>query len=642
MVSPVYPSPSTRDDFSSSVRSGFSDVREYCAQGCEKIRVVIGAVLSGLQTLKNSPDNLSMAIDGIRYSFKAIKVAGGENYSKSAAGKLFNQADAVIDATRVFSDAHYFFSGKVQQEWEKGKFFEVFSRAIFSVKNGIQSFLGIADMAKISVDTGFVGVLNSASKGFVIAGCSIASIGVIRDLCEEEGYKDPSKWLDLAMYIAGGLAGALMLTGVATPPVLIALGLFSAACGLASVLYTHYVDLAERDWKAEKPEPSLDIAGRSDTLGRGLALAAQAIASLKLTSISQDALESAQSIGNHIKAFGALGSGLMLIQWMKEWILDVNVKELSSEKIAGKVFTTVGSSLDLLKFLNTLEVIDLGGALSAKLGRLPIFSTVKDVCTVGAAVSSLATTVPDANKKHQDLKEITSKKERWDFIARNFDLNSPCTESDNVIYQRLNWYYLTKYNKALAEHASSKNSDNKKAGSLDKEKVKYLEGKVQALQEHNFARLLKLKKMHLLEKMQEKQFQMTDQDAQKQYRKIKAIGEKSLLELLKHKQDVNDAKHFNAQLNLGKSALSVASDIAKIAVPVLTLIGAVFAVSTLLPFVIANTVLAVSAALIGFTKVLYDNSVEMKKIPELNLTPDENLKSDEDSDEKLDFVATFN
>ncbi len=165
-----------------------------------------------------------------------------------------------------------------------------------------------------------------------------------------------------------------------------------------------------------------------------------------------------------IKDFRALISGTELFLVGKGWIVKKEgtnkrfwqLKETSGFKIASKAFLTGGLLFETLFFLNKVEILNLG-AISAKLGKLPVFnllakfpysilSIIQQICFLFASTLGIVNTSIDISKSFAESKANKGKKDKWEGRCEDIknafkDPKEPDTKS---LRDTLKMFYETK------------------------------------------------------------------------------------------------------------------------------------------------------------------------------------------------------
>jgi len=593
---------------------GIRNISPKLATACEVIVKAPGYFCDAICTIKDSPDNLAFALRAVSDISDAVKHSEGKEILNSAYSKSANQVMDVIDVTRVGCDIHYFFSGNfLSQIRDLKTLAKAIGRLFFACGNLMSTLMGIQEMGKFAKNVGATQIFKCLEKGFAICGWVANFCDSVQRLVEE-GLENPSAWFDMAACISGIALPILGFCGCACPPLLIALGLFSCAMGIASALYEHYDELEKNDWNPKRKEVNLDVAAGNDSLGKVLGPVSASAPVLERV-VDPEEIIPLKNIATNIKSFGTFNGGLSLFTFLRDFLYTRFWMQSTCTRwiLMNKICMLGTSIMNFLKFLNSVQAIDLAGAIGAKLGRLPIFQTIQDAFSV---IGTIANTVETGNKVPQQLKVLEQAKfkfKRWETLAGMTQL-APALghEATKEALRDIKAHYRRKIQR-LELNRPAEAPDG-----IDRvqENITRLEDYVRALEQAEVAKVIREKKAHAIDKREGYLANELDPAKQAQLQNeiddLKAVTPETFA---RYKREVIAAKSLaDAEMNLRKSAWSMTVDILKVVVPIFAFIGALCAIASSTPFLVAAGLLGLATSLASAGKIFNDGSVgEMKK-----------------------------
>lgn len=420
--------------------------------GANAVADATGHVFNVLAAVKDDVSTLSRVLHTASYTIDAVNhdrmLNGGPALSVDRLERNLDKSIAVIDITRVFSVAYYFFSGTFFEDLRNWNFGGAISEVSFAAADCIEAYMGVDEMFKVACD--MEATQNDTSEllekiccGFLIGGY-LGQIGKsIHELVTTQAMK-PQAWLDLAAAVAGIAIPILLCCNVTIVPLLIALGLLSCTLTVVGAVYRHYTK--ETGPKGVSPNFA------DNTLGLGTVLAP--ISSVATLLEGEPGLEPLAQLSADIGPFKELASGLALFTRLKEWFHPQKGQRFwenaSGWSIGSKVCATVQSSMDAASWLGSI------GAIEGAFKKNPLFKGFKSLFAIGTSGLSV---IDSSIKLHELLPKWEArmfKKHKWEVLTATLTGNDrepaahPSVEQWNRLQADLVQQYNFKIQKELA------------------------------------------------------------------------------------------------------------------------------------------------------------------------------------------------
>lgn len=564
----------------------------------------VGHVFNHLAALKDNVSSLSELLhtgqgvmSAVRYGYEV----NGSELSAQGFDKSLSKSLFVIDLTRIFSDAYYFFSGDFIDDLKNWNLGAALSNVSFSCADGISTFLGISDILKTNLDIETVSeetaeLLDDISTYFVIGGFVGGIVESVRTLIKEEG-KDVNAWLDLASSVVAVSLPILALSGVTLVPLIVALGLISSVLSLSSSVYSHY----------KKPAGAPGVNFADNTLGLGTALTpVGAIAALVK---DQEGFEPLGAIAAEIGPLGELSGALSVMNKGKE-LFHTNKDGLHLWEY-GSVWE-IGSNLTGLaaSSMSMAGWIASAGAFSDAFKKNRIFKFVKDILNGSSSSLVCIDSSIKLHKMNAEYELRAHKQHKWEVLSSALQAGHPAastTQAWVAMQDRL----ITDYDfKIMSERA--RNGDS----SFTNVKIERWKNYFRAINNSDLAGYFRQKKANLVTELNTAvQAEGTSPEAAALLtvqRDALRVSTNAMM-VVGYRKALADYKFNDISINVRGASWKVAQNVFKTASAIAS-IASLFFASYL---GVAPMVVSMLTSLVSFGKYFSDASVKREKMPEM-------------------------
>lgn len=336
--------------------------------GVRAISDAAGHVFNALAAVRDDTSTLSQALQGVRLTASAVRYAqeqAGERNSRPSFLKSIDKSIKVIDMTRMFSFAHYLFSGDCIEDLKQWNFGAALSQISFAAANSIHAYMSSDEMIKVASDIEIPQddtreLVKNIGSGFLIGGY-LGEIGQCICNLVKNGVGNAQIWLDLIAAVAGVAVPILMCCGVTLVPVLVAFGLLSCVTGITSAIYAHY--------HKQKAQDGLSPNFAGNTFGLGTALGP--VTPLANTLEGTLDVKPLADLSANVQSYGDLTAALSVFNRGKDWFYSNNKGVRSWEHasvwdMSSRILGTISSGIGLASWLGSVKAID-GGFKNLKL-----------------------------------------------------------------------------------------------------------------------------------------------------------------------------------------------------------------------------------------------------------------------------------